>query len=225
MRSEDVSRELQGESGDSERAESTDDAADFIDRHHNEPRVQLYVPKEETFPMPLKYMDVTRSTHTDLDTLWSLCSLTEHGSSASQLAAAKVMDVIARLPDCDGQAADAVSAYTQVKIGGCSQIARNSKIRMSSRMDTSSTTQMTKIMGRIEDPVVLLERNFNGHQFAGLLWERQFEEALLELGSEKVPNWKCIIAHRKQGLFLSVYVDDIKMAGKKQNVGPCGRHS
>ena len=41
---------------------------------------------------------------------------TEHGSSASQVAAAKVMDVIARLPDCDGQAADAASAYTQVKL-------------------------------------------------------------------------------------------------------------
>ena len=41
---------------------------------------------------------------------------TEHGSSASQMTAAKVMDVIARLPDCDGQAADAVSAYSQVKM-------------------------------------------------------------------------------------------------------------
>ena len=29
---------------------------DFIYRHHNEPRVQLYVPKEETFPIPLKYI-------------------------------------------------------------------------------------------------------------------------------------------------------------------------
>ena len=26
------------------------------------------------------------------------------------------MDVIARLPDCDGQAADAISAYTQIKM-------------------------------------------------------------------------------------------------------------
>ena len=41
---------------------------------------------------------------------------TEHGSSASQMTAAKVMDVIARLPDCDEEAADAVSAYTQVKL-------------------------------------------------------------------------------------------------------------
>ena len=36
----------------------------------------------------------------------------EQGSST----AAKRMDVIARLPDCDGQAADAISAYTQVKM-------------------------------------------------------------------------------------------------------------
>ena len=41
---------------------------------------------------------------------------TEQGSSASQMTAAKVMDVIAQLPDCDGQAADATSAYTQVKM-------------------------------------------------------------------------------------------------------------
>ena len=26
--------------------------------------------------------------------------------------------------------------------------------------------------------------------------------------------------HRKKGLFLSVYVDDIKLAGKKQNIDP-----
>ena len=40
----------------------------------------------------------------------------EQGSSASQMTAAKVMDIISRLPGCAGQAADAVSAYTQVKI-------------------------------------------------------------------------------------------------------------
>ena len=40
---------------------------------------------------------------------------TEQGSSASQLTAAKVIDVIARLPGCAGQAAHAVSAYAKVK--------------------------------------------------------------------------------------------------------------
>ena len=38
---------------------------------------------------------------------------TEQGSSASQMTAAKIRVVIARLPGCDGQAADAVSAYTR----------------------------------------------------------------------------------------------------------------
>ena len=41
----------------------------FIYRHHNDPRVQFYVPKEETFPIQPKYFDVTRSTQTDLDVL------------------------------------------------------------------------------------------------------------------------------------------------------------
>ena len=41
---------------------------------------------------------------------------TEQGSSASQMRAAKVMDISSRLPGCDGPAADAVSAYTQVKM-------------------------------------------------------------------------------------------------------------
>ena len=36
-------------------------------------------------------------------------------SAASKMTAAKVMDVIARLPRCAGPAADAVSAYTQKK--------------------------------------------------------------------------------------------------------------
>ena len=39
----------------------------FIYRHHVEPRVKLYSPREESFPIPLKYIVVTRITHTNLD--------------------------------------------------------------------------------------------------------------------------------------------------------------
>ena len=46
----------------------------------------------------------------------SYAVFTEHGSSASQMTAAKVMDIITRLPRCAGQSADVVSAYTQVKM-------------------------------------------------------------------------------------------------------------
>ena len=46
----------------------------------------------------------------------SYAVFTEQGSSASQLTAAKVVDIFSRLPGCAGHAADAVSPYTKVKI-------------------------------------------------------------------------------------------------------------
>ena len=41
----------------------------FIYRHHVEPRVKLYSPREESFPIPLKYIDVSRTTRTNLDVM------------------------------------------------------------------------------------------------------------------------------------------------------------
>ena len=41
---------------------------------------------------------------------------TEQGSAASHMTAASVMDAISRLRRCTGQAADAISAHTQVKM-------------------------------------------------------------------------------------------------------------
>ena len=35
----------------------------FIYRHHVEPRGKLYVPKKESFPIPLRFIDVARTTH------------------------------------------------------------------------------------------------------------------------------------------------------------------
>ena len=46
----------------------------------------------------------------------SCAVFTDQGSSASQMTAAKIMDIISRLSGFDGQAADAVPAYTQVKM-------------------------------------------------------------------------------------------------------------
>ena len=39
-------------------------------------------------------------------------------------------------------------------------------------------------------------------------------------GWEKIPNWECFFVHREKGLLLSVYVDDIKLSEKKQNLDP-----
>ena len=82
-----------------------------------------------------------------------------------------------------------------------------------------------KSWSSMEDPVVPLERLLYGHPLAGLLWERQFEKILLQHGWEKVSNWECLFVHREKGFFLSVYVDDIKLPGKKHILIRCGKYS
>ena len=58
------------------------------------------------------------------------------------------MDVIARLPGCDGQAADAVSAYTQVKLVDAPRLLKKSNVGMFRFIDTSSATQVHQILGK-----------------------------------------------------------------------------
>ena len=150
----------------------------------------------------------------------SYAVFTEQGSSASQMTAAKVKDIISRLPGCDGQAADAVSAYT---LGNMDSAPKLLKIPKSEHPDIwirLPRHKWPKSWSSMEDPVVPLERNLYGHPLAGLLWERQFEKILLQYGWEKVSNWESLFVHRENGLFFSVYVDDIKLAGKKQNIHP-----
>ena len=154
------------------------------------------------------------------DNSGSYAVFTEQGSSASQMTAAKIMDIISRLPGCDGQAADAVSAYTQVKMEDAPKLLKNPKSECPDIWIRLPRHKWPKSWSSMEDPVVLFERNLYCHPLAGLLWEKQFERILLKHGWEKIPNWECLFVHREKGLFLSVYVDDIKLAGKKQNLDP-----
>ena len=156
------------------------------------------------------------------DNSGSYAVFTEQGSSESQMTAAKIMVFISRLPGCDGQAADAVSAYTQVKMEDAHKLfKKTSQIRNGQTFGfVYQDTKWPKSWSSMEDPVVPLERNLYGHPLAGLLWERQFEKILLKHGWEKIPNWEGLFVHREKGLLLSVYVDDMKLAGKKQNIDP-----
>ena len=150
----------------------------------------------------------------------SYAVFTEQGSSASQMTAAKIMDIISRLPGCDGQAADAVSAYTQVKMEDAHKLFKIPKSECPDIWIRLPRHKWPKSWSSMEDRVVLLERNLYDHPLAGLLWERQFERILLQHGCEKVSNWECLFVHRQKGFFLSVYVEDIKLVGKKQNLHP-----
>ena len=150
----------------------------------------------------------------------SYAAFTEQGSSASPMTAAKVMGIISRLPGCDGQAADAVSGYTQVKMEDAHKLLNIPRSECPDIWIRLPRHKWPKSWSRKEDPVVPLERNLYGHPLAGLLWERQFQKIFLKHGWEQVSNWECLFVHREKGLFLSVYVDDMKLAGKKQNLDP-----
>ena len=110
---------------------------------------------------------------------------TEQGSSASQMTATKVMDVIARLPDCAGHAADAISAHTQVKMEDAPRLLKIPKSECPDILIRLPRHKWPKCWENIGDPVVPLARNLYGHPLAGLMWKRQFEELFLERGWEK----------------------------------------
>ena len=91
----------------------------------------------------------------------------EQGSCASKITAATVIDVIARLLDCDGQAADAVSAYTQVKMEDAPRLLRLPKSECPDIWIRLPKHKWPKSWSNIEDPVVLLERKLYGHPLLG----------------------------------------------------------
>ena len=135
------------------------------------------------------------------------------------------MDIISRLPGCDGQAADAVSAKTNVKMEDAHKLLKIPKSECPDIWIRLPRHKWPKSWSSMEDPVVPLERNLYGHRLAGLLWERQFEKILLKHAWEKIPNWECLFVHRGKGLFLSVFVDEINWLERNKILIRCGNYS
>ena len=80
------------------------------------------------------------------DNSGSYTVFTEQGSSASQMTAAKIMDIISRLPGLRWTSSRRSISLYPSKNRRCSQITENSQIGVSRHLDSSTTTQMAKIM-------------------------------------------------------------------------------
>ena len=83
----------------------------------------------------------------------SYAVFTEQRSSASQMTAAKVMDIKSRLPGRAGQAADAVSAYTQVKMEDAPTILKIPKSECPDIWIRLPKHKWPKSLCSMEDPV------------------------------------------------------------------------
>ena len=99
----------------------------------------------------------------------SYAVFTEQGSSASQMTASKVMDIMSRLPGCAGQAADAVSAYTLVKMEDAPKLLKIPKSECPDIWIRLLRHKWPKSWSSMDDPVVPQERNLYGRLLAGLL--------------------------------------------------------
>ena len=118
----------------------------------------------------------------------------------SQMTAAKIMDIISRLPGCDGQAADAVSAYTQVKMEDAHKLLKIPKSESPDIWIRLPRHKCPKSWSSMEDPVVPPERNLYGHPLRTIMgkaiWENPFGTWLGEnsqLGMSLCSSWKRII--------------------------------
>ena len=152
----------------------------------------------------------------------SYAVFTEQGSSAPQMTAAKSHG--RQIPTTRMRRTSSrrsISLYPGSN-GRCSTLIEHSEIGRSGHLESSATTQRSKSRSSMEDPVVPLERKLYGLPSAGLLWEGQFEKIPVKNGWEKVSNWECLFVHCEKGLFLSVYVHDIKLGGNKTLIR-CGR--
>ena len=145
----------------------------------------------------------------------------EQGGSASQMAAAKFLDTISKLPGMAGETSDAVSAYTQEKMTEALRLLRLPKGECPEIWIRNPPRQRPKGWDKIDDPVFLLERNFYGHPLAGLLWESKFEEVIFEKGWEKVTTWECLyLRAQKNRIILTCLCGRYKNDWKEAEHGP-----
>ncbi len=71
----------------------------------------------------------------------------------------------------------------------------------------------------IKNPVAPLVMSLYGHPDSGGYWERHCDKHLRSVGFQPVSEvWASCYWHQKLELYLVVYVDDFKLAGKAGNI-------
>ena len=130
------------------------------------------------------------------------------------------MDVNARSPDCDGQAVDAVSAHTRVKLEDAPRLLKIPKSECPDVSIRLPRHTWPKSWATIDDPVVPRERNLYGHPLAGLLWKDNSRKFYWNLDGQNCELGMSICWLKTKGYFCQYMWMTSKMARKKQNMTP-----
>ena len=131
------------------------------------------------------------------------------------------MDVFAKLLDCEGQAADAVSAYTQVKLEDASRLLKIPNPECPDVRIRLTRHKWPKSWSSMEDPVVPLERNLYGHLLAGLLWERQSEGVLIRTWMGKSTELgMSVCSQETRTILIGLCLTTLRGLERKQHIAP-----
>ena len=148
----------------------------------------------------------------------SYAVFTGQGSSASQMTAAKVMDIISRLPGCSGQAADAVSVFSQVKNGRCTITVQ--KFRSQNVQKFGYVYQIRN--GQHHGPIWKIQSFLLNEICTVILWQDYYGNGNLRksywnMAGRRFPIGNVSLYIEKKDLFLSVYVDEKKKNWLERN--------
>ena len=148
---------------------------------------------------------------------------TEQVSAASQMTAAKVMDII---PDCQLRKTSSRRSIRlhPVQNGRCTDVVENPKSEGPDSWTRLPKHKWPKSWSNMEDPIVPLERNMYGHPSARLLCEKQFEKILLKYGWEKIPNSECFRTSQKTFLLSGLWMTSNWLERNKILI-LCGKYS
>ena len=142
----------------------------------------------------------------------SYAVFTEQGSSASLMTAAEIMDIISRLPGCDGQAANAASACTQVKMEDAHKLLKIPKIGVS-----DIWIRLPRHKWPNHGPIWKTQSCLLKEICTGILWQDCYGEGNLRKSCWNMDGRKFQI--RNVSLFI-VKKDYSFLSGKKQNLDP-----
>ena len=140
----------------------------------------------------------------------------ELSSCPATMAASKACDLVACLPQNDGQQSDATMAYTQAPFKGTETwviIPRHQWPKPGSQhYDKWYWPDGTQ---RFKTPCNRMLRALYGHPQSGGWWEQHADAIARERGFVPIPNWRGCYFHAELHIFLIIYVDDFKMAGPR----------
>ena len=135
------------------------------------------------------------------------------GNSPATFEASRWADFYGCLEGHDVQMADAIRAYIQAKLTGTP-----CWVELPWEAWPPHLQEYITKMG-FKRPMCRLNKALYGHPDSGTMWEKHCDESVKQLNFKPVgPEWPSMYFHDELKLLLVIYVDDLKLAGPKENL-------